>query len=266
MKALDPTSFCLSCAICEQRHPCHQRGFSHLIAISDAPANCFLVCAKKESFFFRLRSAILVPRLRHSPMYRARNRGWGPRTLCIWPTLLLPSRPLAQPICFSTANNRLRIYLPTSLKTLKSPYLEGNQTGLPSRKKTRKKISGDILNPRDNSVAAAYKFATAALLFELNTHKRATFSDLYLIHQQGTRGAEEHVNHPDRIAWKSMCATDEGREKGEKWCKRAIWANTLPEIKHIWKSVDNLTSSAFVTMWQERVHRFYSRYSEATAN
>ena len=43
--------------------------------------------------------------------------------------------------------------------------------------------SGDILNPRDNAVAAAYKFATAAMLFELNTHKKATFSDLYLIHQ-----------------------------------------------------------------------------------
>jgi hypothetical protein len=126
--------------------------------------------------------------------------------------------------------------------------------------------SGDILNPRDNSIAAAYKFATAALLFELNTHKKATFSDLYLIHQQGTRGAEEHVNHPDRIAWKSMCATDEGREKGEKWCKRAIWANTLPEMRHLWKSVDNLTSSAFVKMWQDRVDRFYSRYSEATMN
>jgi hypothetical protein len=126
--------------------------------------------------------------------------------------------------------------------------------------------SGDILNPRDNSIAAAYKFATAALLFELNTHKKATFSDLYLIHQQGTRGAEEHVNHPDRIAWKSMCATDEGREKGEKWCKRAIWANTLPEMKHIWKSVDNLSSGAFVKMWQDRVRRFYSQYSEATTN
>lgn len=126
--------------------------------------------------------------------------------------------------------------------------------------------SGDILNARDNSVAAAYKFATAAMLFELNTHKKATFSDLYLIHQQGTRGAEEHVNHPDRIAWKSMCATDEGREKGEKWCKRAIWANTLPEIKHIWKSVDNLSSGAFVKMWQDRVRRFYSQYSEATTN
>src|SRR5262249_1165218 len=66
--------------------------------------------------------------------------------------------------------------------------------------------SGNILNARDNAIAAAYKFATAATLFELNTHKKPTISDLYLIHQQGTQGAEEHVNHPDSIAWKSMCA------------------------------------------------------------
>ena len=124
--------------------------------------------------------------------------------------------------------------------------------------------SGDILNARDNAIAAAYKFMTEAILFELSTHKRPTLSDIYLIHQQGVQGAAEHVSHPDRIAWQSMCATDEGREKGEKWCKRAIWANTLPEIKHIWKSVDNLTSGTFVKMWQDRVHRFYTRYSEAT--
>jgi SPOR domain len=121
--------------------------------------------------------------------------------------------------------------------------------------------SGDIFDARDNAVAAAYKFATAATLFELNTHKKPTFSDLYLIHQQGTQGAEEHVNHPDRIAWKSMCATDEGREKGENWCKRAIWKNTLPEIKHIWKSVDNLPSGVFLNMWQNQVDRFYAYYS-----
>jgi hypothetical protein len=126
--------------------------------------------------------------------------------------------------------------------------------------------SGDILNARDNAVAAAYKFATSAMLFELSTHKKATYSDLYLIHQQGTRGAEEHVNHPDRIAWKSMCATDEGKQKGEQWCKRAVWENTLPEVKHIWKSVENLTSGVFVKMWQERVDRFYTRYSEATVH
>ena len=126
--------------------------------------------------------------------------------------------------------------------------------------------SGDILNARDNAVAAAYKFAVTAILFELSTHKKPTYSDLYLIHQQGTRGAEEHVNHPDRIAWKSMCATDEGKQKGEQWCKRAIWENTLPEVKHVWKSVENLTSGTFVKMWRERVAQFYTRYSEATTN
>jgi hypothetical protein len=124
--------------------------------------------------------------------------------------------------------------------------------------------SGDILDARDNAVAAAYKFKTAAILFELETHKKATLSDLYLIHQQGTQGAEEHVSHPDRIAWRSMCATEEGKEKGESWCKRAVWANTLPEIKRVWKSVDNLTSGAFVQMWQQRIDQFYTRYSEAT--
>jgi hypothetical protein len=123
--------------------------------------------------------------------------------------------------------------------------------------------SGDILDARDNAVAAAYKFATEDIQFELSTHKKATFSDLYLIHQQGTQGAEEHVNHPDRIAWKSMCATDEGKAKGEKWCKRAIWENTLPSVKHVWKSVENLTSGVFLNMWQNQVNHFYAHYSGA---
>jgi hypothetical protein len=123
----------------------------------------------------------------------------------------------------------------------------------------------DIWSTRDNAIAAAYKFTTAAILFELTTHKKATLSDLYLIHQQGTQGAAEHVGHPDRIAWQSMCATDEGRMKGEKWCKRAIWQNTLPDIKKAWKSVENLTSAVFVKMWEDRVAMFYARYSEATA-
>jgi len=121
--------------------------------------------------------------------------------------------------------------------------------------------SGDILDARDNALAAAYKFLTEADLFEWDTHKKPTFSDLYLIHQQGWQGAAEHVAHPERIAWKSMCATDEGREKGEKWCKRAVWGNTLPTIKQAWKTVERMTSAAFVAMWRQRVELFYSRYS-----
>jgi hypothetical protein len=126
--------------------------------------------------------------------------------------------------------------------------------------------SGDILDPRDNAIAAAFKFAISALMFELTTHKKPTISDLYLIHQQGTQGAVEHVTHPERIAWKSMCATDEGREKGEPWCKRAVWGNTLPEVKQAWKSVDNLTSGAFVRMWENKIDGLYARYSDAATN
>jgi hypothetical protein len=131
-----------------------------------------------------------------------------------------------------------------------------------SRSEFRKYGSGDITSPRDNAVAAAYKLVTEATLFEMYTHKESTVSDLYLIHQQGWRGAAEHVSHPERIAWKSMCATDEGRQKGERWCKRAIWGNTLPTVKHVWKSVNKLTSDAFVNMWRQRVDHLYSRYSE----
>ena len=122
--------------------------------------------------------------------------------------------------------------------------------------------SGDILSPRDNAIAAAYKFINEGTQFEWDTHKSPTYSDLYLIHQQGWQGAAEHVGHPQWVAWKSMCATDEGKEKGEKWCKRAIWQNTLPAIKHLWKSVENLPSSAFVTMWRQRIDHLYARYSE----
>jgi hypothetical protein len=126
--------------------------------------------------------------------------------------------------------------------------------------------SGQILDARDNAVAAAYKVITEGILFGWVTHRTPTLSDLYLIHQQGWEGAAEHISQPDRIAWKSMCATGEGKEKGEKWCKRAIWRNTLPAVKKVWKSVDDMTSAAFVGMWRERVAEFMSKYmTTATA-
>ena len=126
--------------------------------------------------------------------------------------------------------------------------------------------AGDILVSRDNTVAAALKMSTEAVLFEMFNRRKPTLNDYYLIHQQGIEGATEHLSRPDRLAWRSMCATDEGKQKGEKWCKRAIWGNTLPALKKAWKNVDKVTSAAFVDMWQQRVSQFYTRYSEAAAN
>ena len=51
----------------------------------------------------------------------------------------------------------------------------------------------------------------------------------------------------------------------EKWCKRAIWGNTLPAVKQAWKSVDRLTSEAFVGMWRARVAEFRSKYMATAA-
>jgi hypothetical protein len=125
--------------------------------------------------------------------------------------------------------------------------------------------SGQIRSPRDNAVAAAYKVITEGILFEYVTHRKPDLSDLYLIHQQGWEGAAEHISRPDRIAWKSMCATSEGREKGENWCRRAIWGNTLPVLKKEWKSVENVTSEAFVGMWRARVAEFRTKYMATAA-
>jgi hypothetical protein len=126
--------------------------------------------------------------------------------------------------------------------------------------------SGDILAPRDNTVAAALKMMTEGVLFEMYHRRKPTLFDFYLVHQQGIEGATEHLSKPNRLAWRSMCATDEGKQKGEKWCKLAIWGNTLPALKKTWKNVNKVTSAAFVEMWQQRVTQFYARYSEAAAN
>ena len=94
--------------------------------------------------------------------------------------------------------------------------------------------SGHIRSPRDNAVAAAYKIITEGILFEWVTHKKPTLSDLYLIHQQGWEGAAEHISQPDRIPWKSMCATRVCRHledlqisksviHGEPSCGRVQW-------------------------------------------
>ena len=59
--------------------------------------------------------------------------------------------------------------------------------------------SGDILVSRDNTVAAALKMSTEAVLFEMFNRRKPTLNDLYLIHQQGIEGATEHLSRPDRV-------------------------------------------------------------------
>jgi hypothetical protein len=122
---------------------------------------------------------------------------------------------------------------------------------------------GDILNARDNAIAAAVKIEYEEALFKMSTRHVPSDSDLYLIHQQGLQGAAQHLAAPERPAWQSMCATDEGHEKGTHWCKKAIWGNTLPPFKRIWGSVEDFTSGAFVRMWANQVAVFLGRAAPA---
>jgi hypothetical protein len=119
------------------------------------------------------------------------------------------------------------------------------------------RTGGDIYNMRDNAMAAAHKFVIEAINFEHAVRRYPTPFDRYCIHQQGSEGCIQHQARPDRIAWASMCATQEGREKGEKWCRRAIWGNVPSNLKaSITGGVEALTSGAFLDIWRGRVVHF----------
>jgi hypothetical protein len=84
-----------------------------------------------------------------------------------------------------------------------------------------------------------------------------------MVHQQGIQGAIEHYTHPGRVAWQSMCATDEGVLKGEQWCKKCIWRNLMPQWKKAFKSVDKISSGDFVSLWTGRIDHFANRFNVA---
>lgn len=113
--------------------------------------------------------------------------------------------------------------------------------------------SGDILDPEQNTMAAANKLAQEKLQFKQKYDRDPTLTDLYMIHQQGPGGAAAHLANPDQPAWKSMLSTGEGRQKGEAWAKKAIWGNVPDNLKAKYGSVENITSKDFYSMWGSKV-------------
>ena len=75
---------------------------------------------------------------------------------------------------------------------------------------------GSIWDARDNARAAAHMFLVQAEKFRWALGHYPDYAERYMVHQQGIQGAIEHYTHPDRVAWQSMCATDEGLLKGEQ--------------------------------------------------
>ena len=124
---------------------------------------------------------------------------------------------------------------------------------------------GSIWDARDNARAAAHMFLVQAEMFRVALGHYPNYAERYMVHQQGIQGATEHYAHPERVAWQSMCATDEGLLKGEQWCKRCIWGNLLPEWKRAFGSVESIHSGDFIDLWTGRIDHLANRYGAASS-
>jgi predicted GIY-YIG superfamily endonuclease len=120
---------------------------------------------------------------------------------------------------------------------------------------------GGIWDARDNARAAAHMFLVHAEKFRWALGHYPDYAERYMVHQQGIQGAIEHYTRPERVAWQSMCATDEGVLKGEQWCKKCIWGNLLPQWKDSFRNVDEISSKDFVSLWTERINQLANGYS-----
>ena len=125
----------------------------------------------------------------------------------------------------------------------------------------RKYGSGSIWDARDNARAAAHMFLVQAEKFNWALGHYPDYAERYMVHQQGIDGAIEHYSHPGRVAWQSMCATEEGVLKGEQWCRKAIWRNLLPQWKRTFGKVEKISSGDFVKLWTGRINELAKRFS-----
>src|SRR6202022_295681 len=122
---------------------------------------------------------------------------------------------------------------------------------------------GSIWDARDNARAAAHIFLVQAEKFKGALGHYPDYTERYMVHQQGIQGAIEHYTHPERVAWQSMCATDEGVLKGEQWGRKCIWGNLLPKWKRPFGSVEKISSGDFVSLWTGRIDHLADRFSVA---
>ncbi len=112
---------------------------------------------------------------------------------------------------------------------------------------------GSIFDPSENARVAGLKLASEANQVEQRLGRPLTDAEMYMVHQQGTGGAYEHITNPNRPAWQSMLATGEGQSKGESWARKAIWGNVPDDVKAKYGSVDNMTSGQFMDMWRNKM-------------
>jgi hypothetical protein len=109
--------------------------------------------------------------------------------------------------------------------------------------------SGDILDPEQNTMAAANKISAEKTRFEQKHGRPATLQDIYMIHQQGEAGYDAHIANPDKPAWENV----RKYYSSDKVAKSAIWGNMTPTMKAKYGSVENVTSANFTSDWGSRI-------------
>jgi hypothetical protein len=114
---------------------------------------------------------------------------------------------------------------------------------------------GSIYDPEANTNAFVKTLKSNMAQFEKIMGRPPSGWEAYLVHQQGTAGGPAHLKNPDQPAWKSMYSTPEGRQKGARWAKKAIWGNVPASQKRQYKSVENITSGDFTNLWRTRYAR-----------
>lgn len=117
--------------------------------------------------------------------------------------------------------------------------------------------TGDIFDPVANADAGAAKVKAESAQFQEKYGRAPTALDLYLVHQQGEGGYEAHTARPGAPAWQNMASTGEGRQKGAKWAKQAIWGNIPEDMRDQFPGgVESVTSAQFMDVWKQKVDRF----------
>lgn len=116
--------------------------------------------------------------------------------------------------------------------------------------------TGSIFDPVANAEAAARKIKAETVEFIGEHGRDPTALDLYLMHQQGKAGYAAHMANPDAPAWENMAGTGEGKQKGQRWAKKAIWGNIPDDVKEQFPGgVETVTSQDFINIWQDKVER-----------
>jgi Transglycosylase SLT domain len=113
----------------------------------------------------------------------------------------------------------------------------------------------NIYDPYDNARIAAIKLKGEADQFARKFGRSPTPFDMYMVHQRGLAGYEQHLKSPDALAWTALYNTSEGRKKGDGWARKTITQNLPRAVLARMGGVERITNRQFIEWWRSRYER-----------